>query len=122
MFGALLGLFASAAMVQAKVIHPSSSSVDTFKKEINSGVFIVDFFATWCGPCKKFAPTFEKTSSDFPNITFMKVDVDRYNPIAKWCRVRSMPTIVMFKDGKKVASKTGAMSYSEFKNWINKNL
>ena len=64
------------------------------------GVVVLDFFATWCGPCKTFAPTFERLASDYPTIQFFKVDIDRAPEMAEEFQIRSVPTIIIFRDGK----------------------
>ena len=118
--GMILMLSACSQPVNTKVSHPSSTSVEKFKSDIADGIVVVDFFGTWCGPCKRFAPTFVKVSDAYPNMTFIKVDIDQYREIAKAYGVRSLPTLVMFKGGTKVATQVGAMSEIDFKAWINK--
>lgn len=73
-----------------------------------SGLVVVDFFATWCGPCKKIAPIYEQMEKMFPTITFLKVDVDEANDIAERFDIRAMPTFVFLKDGQRVAEIEGA--------------
>jgi len=119
MLTTMLTLFVYSLPIKTEVLHPTGDSVEQFKEQISDGIVVIDFFAKWCGPCKRFAPIFSKTSSDFSNIKFIKVDIDQYRSFAKEYGVRSMPTIMIFKDGKKVIVKTGAMSYSVFKKWIN---
>ena len=60
---------------------------------------VVDFYATWCGPCKMFAPVFEEVSNEI-DINFIKVDVDANSDLAREYGVMSIPTIILFKDGK----------------------
>ncbi|KAM5541766.1 hypothetical protein V8D89_004495 [Ganoderma adspersum] len=66
-------------------------------KEKNQPI-IVDFFATWCGPCKAIAPTFEQLASQYPNGVFLKVDVDKVPPIAQKYQVTAMPTFVVIRE------------------------
>jgi len=68
----------------------------------------VDFFATWCGPCRVIGPFFEELSTKFSDIEFIKVDVDQAAEIATEMGITAMPTFMFFKDGKKVTQVTGA--------------
>jgi thioredoxin 1 len=71
-----------------------------FNDAIASGKFVVvDFFAEWCGPCKQFGPTFKKVSSEFPNIIFIKVDIDKSSSISSKYGIQSVPTIKIFAKG-----------------------
>ncbi|MGN0382729.1 MAG: thioredoxin [Eubacterium sp.] len=71
---------------------------------------IVDFFATWCGPCKMMGKVFESMSDDVDNISVCKIDVDKRPELAQMYRVVSVPTIIFFKDGKEIQKFTGALS------------
>jgi len=73
-----------------------------------NGVVVVDFHATWCGPCKVIAPTFEKLAGQYKQATFVKCDADRNQDIAQTQGVRAMPTFNIFKNGKKVSTVMGA--------------
>jgi thioredoxin 1 len=64
------------------------------------GVVVVDFFATWCGPCKQIAPYYQQMAGTFPGITFLKADVDEAQGLAADYDVQVLPTFVVFKDGK----------------------
>lgn len=72
------------------------------------GLVVVDFFATWCGPCKMIAPLLEKFSQQYENAKFIKVDVDEFGAIAQEYEISSMPTILYFKDGQIVEKVIGA--------------
>lgn len=72
------------------------------------GAVVIDFFATWCGPCKRIAPTFEKLAEAFPNVTFLKVDVDEAPELVNTFDVSAMPTFVFLKDGNEVKRVEGA--------------
>ncbi|RKP20616.1 thioredoxin-domain-containing protein [Rozella allomycis CSF55] len=76
---------------------------------------VVDFFATWCGPCKAIAPEFEKLSDEYKNVNFIKVDTDKLPTISAECNVRAMPTIQFYKNGKLVDEVIGA-KIQEVKN------
>jgi len=69
---------------------------------------VVDFTASWCGPCQMVAPHFEAMSKEYTNVIFVKVDVDNQDKIAQMCGVRAMPTFQFFKGGKKVDELMGA--------------
>lgn len=74
---------------------------------------VVDFYANWCGPCKMFGPIFEDISKE-KTINFVKLDVDSYSDIAREYGVMSIPTIILFRDGKEVKRFTGFMSKDAF--------
>ncbi|EAZ63193.1 thioredoxin [Scheffersomyces stipitis CBS 6054] len=74
----------------------------------HDGLVVVDFFATWCGPCKMIAPLLEKFSKEYTTAKFIKVDVDELGEIAQEYEVSSMPTIIFFKGGKIVTKVIGA--------------
>jgi thioredoxin 1 len=71
-----------------------------------TGAVVLDFFATWCGPCKTIAPMFEKLAAEFPSVTFLKVDVDQAGMELreKWS-IRSVPTFVFLRKGGKLVKK-----------------
>ncbi len=72
------------------------------------GGVVIDFFATWCGPCKKIAPTYEKLSEAFTSIVFLKVDVDESPELVDLYGIHAMPTFVFLKQGKVVMKVEGA--------------
>lgn len=80
---------------------------------------IVDFFASWCGPCRMFAPIFEKMAENYAGvIKLVKVNVEENQEIAEKYGVRSIPTLILFVDGKPIATKVGAMTESQLKTFI----
>ena len=88
---------------------------------IESGKCIIEFSATWCGPCNMFKPIFEKVSKNFSNIKFFSIDVDndKYN-LAKKFGVMSIPTVILLDNGKEVRKNVGFMSEDDFIKFINK--
>lgn len=78
---------------------------------------VVDFYATWCGPCKMFGPIFEEVSNS-SDINFIKLDVDKSREIAREYGVMTIPTIILFKDGKEVKRYTGFIPKEEFMKFL----
>ncbi len=83
---------------------------ENFKAEIldRDGVAIVDFYADWCGPCKMMAPVIDKIAEENPDINVAKVNVDLEGELAAQYGVMSIPTLVIFKDGKEINRSVGA--------------
>lgn len=71
-----------------------------FKKEIETGVVVVDFFADWCGPCKMLAPFLDKLSKELPTVKFVKVDTEDCQMLSNLYQIRALPTVIIFKNGK----------------------
>lgn len=91
---------------------------ESFEKEVIKSKIpvIVDFYADWCGPCKMMAPTFEKLSKDFEGkINFFKLNVDNNEEISSDYSVMSIPTLIIFKDGKEVDRMVGAQGEDQLK-------
>ena len=85
-------------------------TADTFEQTIQKdGITIIDFWADWCGPCKMFAPVYETSSDAHPDITFAKVDTEAEQNLAAQCGIRSIPTIMMFRDGILLFNQAGAL-------------
>ncbi|CAK7901878.1 thioredoxin-1 [[Candida] anglica] len=72
------------------------------------GLVVVDFFATWCGPCKAIAPTYETFPEKYPDARFYKVDVDESKSLAQLNNITAMPTFVFFRNGEEVDRVRGA--------------
>lgn len=89
-----------------------------FNEKINGDYVLVDFFATWCGPCKMLGPILENISK---NIEVLKVDVDKFENLARNYSVMSIPTLILFKKGQIVDKKIGFIPEVMLNEWINNN-
>lgn len=91
--------------------------------ENSKGIAVVDFFATWCGPCKMLAPVFEAASKEVRGkAKFFKVDIDASESIAEKYGIYAVPTMIVFKDGKPVENLAGFMPKQNILNKINAHL
>ena len=94
---------------------------EEFNNEIKEGITFVDFFATWCGPCKMISPIVDEVSNEISDVKFIKVDVDNSEDVASSFGIMSIPTLMIFKDGKKIIKHTGFISKDELIDFINNN-
>ncbi len=97
-------------------------SQDTFQKDVleAKGLVFVDFHAEWCGPCKLTEPIVHQLSDEMKDIKFVSVDVDANQQVSQQYSVYSIPTFMVFKDGKPVSQFVGAMGKEGFLSEINK--
>lgn len=80
-----------------------------FEQSIEKGIVLVDFWAEWCGPCRMIAPILEEISNEIKEVTIAKLDVDKNLETSAKYGIRSIPTMIIFKDGKVVDGITGAV-------------
>ena len=93
---------------------------ETFAGLIGDGVTLVDFWATWCGPCRMFGPIFESVAEKMADVNFIKFEIDDVNrrTPAKY-GIRSIPSVLAFKNGELVEARTGLMDEDTVIAWIN---
>jgi len=94
---------------------------DNFEQTITDSDFvIVDFWAPWCAPCRSFAPTYEKVSEEYDNIVFAKVNTEDEQEIAMHFQIRSIPTLMIFREKVIIFSQPGALPESAFKQLVDR--
>lgn len=89
-----------------------------FLEVTKEGVVLVDFFATWCGPCRMIAPILEEIDEERKDVTILKVDVDQAREIAQDHKIKVIPTLVLYKDGKIVNQASGYMTKNKLIEFI----
>ncbi len=100
-------------------------SKDDFTQKVlkSSKPVLVDFFAEWCGPCKKLAPLLEELSNQKKDqVDMYKLDVDKVGEMAEQYMVQSIPTLIIFKDGKEISKQIGGLSKADLKKWVESNI
>jgi len=105
--------------------HPIVGSDANFRRYItdNGLPVVVDFWATWCGPCQQFAPIFEQVAGEMSTqACFVKLDTEQNQSTAGSYNIRSIPTLMIFHHGKEVARLSGALPKAQFKQWLAQNL
>ena len=84
-----------------------------FENEINKEFVLVDFYADWCGPCKMMGKVLEEM-----DLNILKINVDNFQDIAREFKVMSIPTLIIFENGKEIKKNIGMMSKSDLESWI----
>ena len=90
---------------------------DTVEK---NDTIIIDFWASWCGPCKSFAPTFEAASENHEDVVFAKVNTEEQQKLAQACNIRSIPTLMIFREQILLYSQAGALQPAQLEDIIDK--
>ena len=95
-----------------------------FESEVlsSSTPVLVDFWAEWCGPCRHLAPIIDELSAELNNIKVTKVNIDNSPEAPQKYGVRGIPTLMIFKDGKVIGTKVGALPKSKLVEWINETV
>jgi len=92
----------------------------SFSETVKSGIVVLDWWASWCGPCRAFAPVFEKASSDHPDIVFGKVNTDEESELSGAFGIQAIPTLMIFRDGILLFNQAGMLDADQLNELLNR--
>lgn len=94
---------------------------EDFDNLVSNDIVLVDFYATWCGPCKMLGPILEELANDRDELQVVKIDIDKNGDLAKSYGIMSVPTLLLFKNGNMVGKQVGFMPKELITKWIEEN-
>ena len=92
--------------------------MNNFNEQIKEGVVLVDFFATWCGPCKMLSPILEEITERFSRIKVVKIDIDKFDDLTRSHGIMSVPTMEVYRNGTLVKKEVGYHNLDEIVSWL----